>query len=129
MRYRDKGNHWKGGRCVNSQGYILIYKPDHPFSNTRGYVREHRLVMEENIGRYLEPNEAVHHINGNKSDNRIENLQLMTHSQHNSYESQKKWTPELRQQASIAHKKLWTSERRKMQSIMATNQWVKQREV
>lgn len=57
-------------------GYILVNCPGHPFCNNRGYVREHRLVMEKKIGRYLKPIEKVHHINGIKDDNRIENLEL-----------------------------------------------------
>lgn len=67
---------WKGGRYKGANGYIFIYKPEHPFSNKQGYIREHRLVMEKHIGRYLIPKEVVHHINENTSDNRIENLKL-----------------------------------------------------
>lgn len=48
----------------------------------RIFIDEHRKIMEEHIGRKLKPNEVVHHINGNKNDNRIENLQLMTLSEH-----------------------------------------------
>lgn len=48
----------------------------------RIFIDEHRKIMEEHIGRKLKPNEIVHHINGNKNDNRIENLQLMTLSEH-----------------------------------------------
>jgi hypothetical protein len=71
---------WEGGRCV-VQGYVHVYLADtHPFAHMRpqrtSYVLEHRLVMAEYLGRSLEPYETVHHINGDKLDNRIENLQL-----------------------------------------------------
>lgn len=69
---------WKGGRYKNGYGYIFIYSPNHPFKNRSGYVREHRLVMEKHLGRYLKPEEVVHHINGVKDDNGIKNLKLFT---------------------------------------------------
>ena len=71
-----KGNpNWKGGRRT-TYGYILIFAPKHPFA-TQKYVGEHRLVMEQYLGRYLRPEEIVHHINGIRNDNRIENLLLL----------------------------------------------------
>lgn len=68
---------WNGGKYIQKPGYILIYKPDHPHSGKKGYVRKHRLIMEKALGRYLKKNEAVHHKNGDKGDNRLKNLQLI----------------------------------------------------
>jgi transposase-like protein len=62
--------------------YIMVRKPDHPFADCKGYVMAHRLVMETKLGRYLTPDEVVHHINGITTDNRPENLQVMDRSSH-----------------------------------------------
>ena len=71
-----EGNgHWKGGVYLTSAGYVMVYAPDHPH-NEDGYVRQHRLVMEQVLGRYLLPEESIHHINEIKTDNRPENLRL-----------------------------------------------------
>ena len=73
---RGKDNpHYTNGRWKTKYGYIQIYALTHPF-NVSGYMLEHRLVMEKHLGRYLKPEEIVHHINGIKDDNRIENLML-----------------------------------------------------
>lgn len=71
----EKSNNWKGG-IKKHYGYVLIYKPEHPYANCQGYIPEHRYIMEQFLGRYLLPEEVVHHINGIKDDNRIENLGL-----------------------------------------------------
>lgn len=71
---------WKGGKTLTGQGYVqeLVFAGD-PMASMRsrsGYVLEHRLVVARAIGRPLEPRETVHHINGDRQDNRLENLQL-----------------------------------------------------
>ena len=71
---------WKGGKKKNGQGYISVWiAPDHRFAAMRdsnGHVLEHRLVVAESIERPLQKHEYVHHINGDKSDNRLNNLEL-----------------------------------------------------
>lgn len=68
------------GQYVNNQGYVLLYKPGHPDATKSGWVMEHRYVMAEMIGRSLYRDETVHHINGIRSDNRPENLELWSSS-------------------------------------------------
>lgn len=88
-----KAGHWKGGKTI-SRGYILIYSPNHPFTNKDKSVMEHRLVVEKHIGRYLTPKEKVHHINRIKTDNRPQNLMaFVNHSAHRKFEMGKKINP------------------------------------
>jgi hypothetical protein len=75
---RGNNHHnWHGGIRKHPEGYIYIYSKDHPFADKSGYILEHRLTMEKKIGRYLTRTEVIHHINGIKNDNRIENLVLL----------------------------------------------------
>jgi len=72
---------WKGGRSYHKAGYVLVRAPDHPRAGQAGYVFEHILVVEQLIGRYLLPDETVHHLNGVRDDNRLENLELWVRPQ------------------------------------------------
>jgi HNH endonuclease len=81
----SKSPFWKGGKRLTRYGYTEVWISPHRF------VLEHRLVMEQYLGRKLESWEDVHHINGIKTDNRIENLQLMNHKEHSSYTALTSW--------------------------------------
>lgn len=76
--YRGENSfNYKGYKpWMTVHGYMMVRAVDHPNADKRGYVREHVLVMEEKIGRYLEDTETVHHMNGIRHDNRPENLEL-----------------------------------------------------
>jgi len=69
-------HNWKGGRWKINSGYWKVLRPDHPAADARGYVLEHRLVMEAILGRFLGPRERVHHRNGVRDDNDPSNLEL-----------------------------------------------------
>lgn len=85
-----KSPSWKGGKIKNG-GYIAVYNPKHPRSNCSGYVFEHLLVMEKYLGRIIKKEENVHHINGIKDDNRIDNLILFpTRGAHIAFHWQEK---------------------------------------
>lgn len=85
----EQNHNWNGGRkkvkAKSGKGhYVYIKSPGHPRTEDKStdYVPEHCLVMEQHLGRYLLQNEEVHHRNGIKDDNRIENLELVLHIDH-----------------------------------------------
>lgn len=69
---------YKGGRKITDYGYIQVLNPE----RQGHYIMEHRLIMEQYIGRKLLPNEIIHHKNGIKDDNRIENLEIVLKKTH-----------------------------------------------
>lgn len=80
------GNHhnWKGIQTT-PPGYIIIY------IGGGEYIPLQRLLMEWKLGRKLNDDELVHHLNGNKQDNRIENLQIVSRAQHIKIHDPRKW--------------------------------------
>lgn len=86
----QKHPNWGGGIKIDKDGYVLIRKTKHPFA-VQGYIREHRLIMERIIGRYLLKDEIVHHKNENKADNHVSNLELMKKTEHDRIHTIKRW--------------------------------------
>lgn len=76
----DKNPRWRNGIYVSSQGYVYIKIQYHPHKDKRGYVALHRLLMEYKIHRYLLPSEHVDHIDSNKQNNSLSNLQVVSNS-------------------------------------------------
>lgn len=78
---------WKGGRHKDISGYWIIKQPNHPNADVSGYVREHHLVIERQLGRSLKSGEIVHHINYNRGNNELSNLCLLTKREHSRLHS------------------------------------------
>lgn len=80
----NKSPKWKNGKFIHPNGYIYITTPENHPLRLRGYryIAEHRLKMEKKLGRFLNKNELIHHLNGTKLDNRIINLALCTRRNH-----------------------------------------------
>lgn len=96
-----KNGRWRGGRIVDKDGYVLLKRPDHPAADRHGYVREHRLVMEGILRRFLGPKEVVHHTDRDKLNNSPDNLRLFVHNADYLKDEltgkMPNWTPEGRQ--------------------------------
>lgn len=65
---------------LTEEGYKLIYKKGHPNASKNGYILEHKYIMSENLGRPLKKEEIVHHLNGIRNDNSLDNLELWSKS-------------------------------------------------
>ena len=76
-------------QVMRTDGYIIIHKPEHPLSQKSGYIMEHRLVASNKWGIEAVRGMQVHHINGDRVDNRIENLELVTIEKHTSMHKRK----------------------------------------
>ena len=77
---------WKGGRHKQGDGYVIIWiapgNSFYPMANKKHYIPEHRLVMAKSLGRLLQSGEIVHHKNGIRDDNRLDNLELTAKGKH-----------------------------------------------
>jgi hypothetical protein len=88
----DSYREYNGGIIVDKDGYVCIKTPNHARA-TKGhpYIYEHVLVMENHLERYLRDSELVHHIDGDKQNNRLKNLQLTTNSKHVSFHAKQRY--------------------------------------
>lgn len=122
---------WRGGKTIDKHGYVLALAPDHPKARVTGYVLEHRLVMEQKLGRPLEDHEVVHHIDGNKQNNHPDNLEVYaSNADHLREELTGRvpmWTPEGRKAIAEGQKKQrgkpWSYERREKAHQRAKERW------
>lgn len=88
---REKNQQWRGGRIVDYLGYVRVHFRSHKKADINGYVKEHVLVAENKIGRPIRQDEVVHHINEIKTDNRPENLEVLTRGAHFSHHKREYW--------------------------------------
>lgn len=118
---------YRGGARVLVAGYWYVYAPNHPNRTKQNRMAEHRLVMEAKLGRLLERREVVHHMNGDRKDNRPENLGVFSsntdHLRHELTGRVPNWTPEgwarMQEgtQRAARNRRAKANERRRLRSI------------
>lgn len=106
VRKGSKASNWKGGKAKTTMGYQAVLMPEHHRADKNGYVLEHILVFEQETGIEVPSNCCIHHLNGIKDDNRIENLCMMTHASHTVFHHKNsKRSEETRKRISEGRKK------------------------
>ena len=99
---------WKGGRSIQD-GYItILLHSDDPFyemATAKGYVREHRYIMAKHLNRFLLPSEHIHHRDGDRANNTVENLELISPQNHIPYKQMCKDCP-LRKRIKVLERQL-----------------------
>lgn len=76
---------WRGGRAIDQDGYVRLYLPDYEYRRKTPYVFEHVVVMERHLERRLAPDETVHHIDHDRQNNALDNLEVKLRGAHSSH--------------------------------------------
>jgi hypothetical protein len=94
-------SNWKGGEFIAATGYVWVYAPGISITSKKKHMLKHRLVMSQHLKRPLLNSEIVHHKNGLKHDNRIENLEVLSRAQHNAIHNSLKEYNAMRKKAFV----------------------------
>lgn len=105
------GKVYDTSKRIVTQGYVKLYKPKHPMADSGGYVPEHRFVLSETLGRLLEKHEIVHHINGVKNDNCIENLVITSRSEHSTHHNNERSEAHGLHMQEVRKNKFWSTKK------------------
>jgi len=100
---------------VEPNGYVTVFYPNHPRSYKNGYVYYHRVKMENHLGRYLDPQEEVHHKDENPRNNKLSNLELTTRSKHCRIHATRRGYPPKTSKRCLSCRKVFVPQRRTQQ--------------